>query len=285
MLRLTNLWPKKSVCIVPALLYGAGVFLVGSSCVMTKAHGNKLETRLETLENEIAKLQRVRHDMELLLSGQATDVVDRLARLERQLQTFRESLSEDKDLNKDIQEELQNLRSELVETKALYKNLAISQQSLIERQAALAQKKVQVPSNAKDHFATAKKYYTDGHYDSAIFLFDEYLKKYPNDKEMMGQSNYVLGEIYKKMGDDEKTPESKENKYKKSVVSYQKVIELNNDAVLREEALFNMGIVLKAMGNKEGAKAAFNELISKHKKSKKTDEAKALLSELQNDTR
>ena len=35
------------------------------------------------------------------------------------------------------------------------------------------------------------------------------------------------------------------------------------------------------MGNKDGAIAAYNELLSQHKKSKRATEAKALLSELE----
>jgi TolA-binding protein len=267
----------------PVYLMIAGVFFGASGCVMTKTQGDKLHGQVQNLEDEVAKLQRVRHDMEVLLVGQVRDLVDRMARFERQLATLRESLTEDSSKSTELVAEVQTLRSELEQAQQHYKNLEAGQQSLAKNQQVLkeAHNKIRIPPLKEDHFAQAKKYYLGGQFDEAVFLFDQLVKNYPDEKDLVGQSYYLLGEIYRKLGDGEKSPEEAEKNYKKSVVSYQKITEMYKDAILREEALFKMGSVLKLMGNTEGAKAAYNELLLHHKKSKRASEAKALLSELE----
>src|SRR5258707_13254640 len=73
----------------------AGVFLLPMfGCVMTKAQGEKLAGHVHHLEDEVAKLQRVRHDTEILLA-KVRDIVDRIVRVEGQLAVLKESLSAD----------------------------------------------------------------------------------------------------------------------------------------------------------------------------------------------
>ena len=233
-----------------ALLMIAGVFFGASGCVMTRAQGDQLHIQVQNLEDEVAKLQRVRHDMEVLLLGQVRDLVDRMARFESQLRTLRESLTEDSSRSNELVAEIQTLRGELEQAQQHYKNLEAGQQSLVKNQQALkeAHNKIRIPPLKEDHFALAKKYYLGGQYDEAIYLFDQLVKSYPDEKELVGQSCYLLGEIYRKLGDGEKSPEEAEKNYKKSVVSYQKITEMYKDAILREEALFKMGGVFKADG-------------------------------------
>lgn len=267
----------------PVYVIIAGVFVVMSGCVMTRAQGEHLQSQMRNLEDEVAKLQRVRHDMEVLLVGQVKDLIDRMARFDRQLASLRDSLTEDATKNTGLVAEIQGLRSELELAQQNYKQLEQSQQALAKSQhsAKETHKKIPIPPVKEDHFAAAKKYYLGGQHDEAIYLFDQLIATYPDEKELVGQSYYLLGEIYRKLGDGDKTPQNAEKNYKKSVVSYQKITELYKDAILREEALFKMGGVLKIMGNTEGAKAAYNELLLQHKKSKRAAEAKALLSELE----
>jgi TolA-binding protein len=267
-------WAPVGIVAVGALFNGG--------CVMTKAQGDRLTEQVREIEDEVAKLQRVRHDMETLLLGQVRDLVDRIARLENHLATLRESLTEGSSRNTELVAELQNLRSELENAQHLYRNLEQGQASLAKNQNALkeAQNKIRIPPLKEDHFALAKKLYLGGKYDEAIFLFEQFIAAYPQDKDLTGQCYYLTGEINKKLADGEKSAEDAEKYYKRAVVSYQKIVEMFNESILREEALYKIGVVLKSMGNKEGAQAAFKELLTKHANGKRVKEAKKQLAEL-----
>lgn len=267
----------------PMRWFGMGVFLLPLfGCVMTKAQGDMLAHQVREMEDEMAKLQRVRHDMEVLLIGQVRDLIDRLAKLESQLAALRSSWSEGSLKNAELMSEIQNLRGQLEEAQHRYRNLEQDQQSLAKNQLALkeAQNKIRIPPLKEDHFALAKKYYLGGKFDEAIQLFEEFIKNYPSETDLCGQSYYLLGEIYRKLGDSEKTTAESEKLYKKSVIFYQKIIEQYSDSGLREESLYKIGLVLKTLGNKDGAQSAFKELLAKHADGKRVKEAKKQLAEL-----
>src|ERR1700688_3365883 len=227
-------------------IFSTGLFLLlSSSCIMTRAQGEKISLRVDSLESEVAKLQRVRHDMEVLLSGKVKDLFDRLARLEEQLSTFRESLYQGSSDNKELMAEVQSLRGQLEEARHRYQSLELDQKSLAENQHALkkAQEKVMIPPLKADHFALAKKYYSANKFEDAIYLLDKFIKEYPDDNELAGQSNYFLGEIYMKMAAS-KNDESEGLKfYKKSALVFQELIENNKQSGLKEEALYKLGLV------------------------------------------
>lgn len=286
---LNSPWKATNKTVVPGIFVApvysliAGAFLCMSGCFVTKAQGDRLHMQVQNLEDEVAKLQRVRHDMEVLLVGQVKDLIDRMARIERGLSSLRESLTEGSSKSTELVAEIQILRQELDQAKEQYKSLEVNQHSLAKNQQALKEvtNKIRIPPLKEDHFALAKKLYLGGQFDEATFLFEQLVKSYPDEKDLASQSYYLLGEIYRKLGDAEKSKDDAENYYKKSIVSYQKITEMYKDAILREEALFKMGSVLKQMGNTEGAKAALQELLTNHQKSKRAAEAKALLVELE----
>jgi len=264
------------------LLVLVGVFLCFSACVMTRAEGEGLAIKLRSVEGEMAKLQRVRHEMEVLLSGNMKELVDRVARLEGQLKTMRESLVEGTEKSSQLLSELETLRGQLEEAEHRYQTLENDQKSLMQSHLALkqAQRRVAVPPLKKDHFEMAKKLYANNKLDDAIHLFEEFVKIYGEDKDLAGRSYYHIGESYRKLAEGEKEAAAVEKLYKKSVVAYQKIIEMNHTPAMREEALFKVGIVLKALGNKEAALATFNELLTNHKNSKRVNEAKKLVAGL-----
>lgn len=259
-----------------------GVFLCNSACVMTRAEGDKLTLKLRTVESEMAKLQRVRHEMEVLLSGHMKELVDRVARMEGQLKNMRESLAQGTEKSSQLLSELETLRGQLEEAQHRYQTLEQDQKSLMQSHLALkqSQKKFPVPPLKKDHFEMAKKLAAANKFDEAIYLFDEFVRLYPDDKELVGQSLYSLGEMYRKLAEGDKDPGSAEKFYKKSVVSYQKIIEMNHASALQEEALFKIATVLKAMGNREAALATLQELLTNHKNSKRAADAKKLVGAL-----
>ncbi len=266
----------------PAQLLAGVLLLLSSSCVMTKAQGDILSQQVRDMNGEVAKLQSVRHDMEVMLSGQLRDLFDRLAKLERQFANLRESLLEGSSKSGELVAEVQNLRNQLEEAQYKYRNLEQDQKSLAENQMALteAQKKIAIPLLKDDHFGLAKKYFSNQKYQDAIFLLDEFIKEYPKEKELVGQSYFLIGESNRKIAEGEKVPEEISNYYKKSVLSYQKIVELYSGSTLREEALFKIGTVLKTMGNNQGAAAAFKELLLQNSKSKRAGEVKKILAAL-----
>lgn len=259
----------------------SALLLVGSGCFMTKSQGDKLTNQVRLIEDEIAKLQRVRHDMEILLVGQVRDLVDRIARLENHVKNFRESLSDGSSRNNELLAELQNLREELEQSQHRFRNLEQDQLSLAKNQVALkeAQNKIRIPPLKEDHFALAKKYYAGNKFDEATLLFDAFVKEYPEEKEV-GECYFTLGEINRKLAESNKSETDADILHKRAVVSYQKIIELHKDSPLREEALYKMGSILKTMGNKEGAQAAFKELLATHQNGKRVKDAKKQLADM-----
>lgn len=265
------------------VIFLAGVFLLLTpGCVMTKAQGDRLSSQVREVEDEIAKLQRLRHDMEILLVGQVRDLVDRIAKLENHLSNLRQSLSEGSSRNMEMLAEIQDLRNALEQSENRYRNLEQDQQNLYKNQAALkdAQNKTRIPPLKEDHFALAKKYFLANKFDEALLLFEHYIKDYPEEKEA-GDAHYFLGEIYSKLAVDASGEEA-DRQNKKAVIAYQKIIELHKgkDSSLREESLYKIGLVLKAINNKDAAKAAFKALITDHAKGKRVKEAKKQLAEL-----
>lgn len=261
----------------------AGLFLLSaSSCIMTRAEGERLSFQVKNLEDDMAKMQRVRHDMEILLSSQKA-TIDRMVKLEGQLSSLRDSLADGHTKNTELVSEIQNLRNELEQAQYRYQILEEDQKSLAKGQQAIKeeQKKGRIPQKMEDHFALAKKSHDEGKLDDAIFLFELFVNDYPNEAKYIDRSYYLLGESLERQGVLAKSPEDTIRFYKRAVVAYQKLVESFSKSPLREEALFKLGLVLKAMDNKEAASAAFNELLSKHKGGKRAQEAKALLSELE----
>lgn len=267
----------------PVRLLAAGVFIsLLPACLMTKAQGDVLSQQMREIEGEVAKLQRVRHDLELLLNSQVKDLIDRLAKLETQVRNVKENLKEGSSKNTALVEEVQNLRGQLEEAQHRYKNLEQEQKNLLINQVAIseAQKKISIPPLKDEHFALAKKYYTGDKLADSIYLFEEFNKQYSSDQTLSGQSYYFQGEANRRLAENEKVHEEAQKLYKKSVISYQKSVELNKTPAMREEALFRMGMVLKTMGETQAALAAFKELLNQNGKSKRASEVKKEMASL-----
>jgi len=186
--------PTKKVNIsfrkTPAKFFFAGVFLLSTlSCVMTKAQGEKLAGQIHYLENEMAKLQRVRHDMEILL-GQVRNIVDRIVHVEGQIIGLKESLSEDSSRSTDLRAELQNLRNELEEAQNRYRNLEQEQQNLARREPVA--KKIEAPASSEEHFQLAKQFHSDGKTDESIQLFEQFISAYPDERDLVNKSYYFF---------------------------------------------------------------------------------------------
>lgn len=264
---------------------GASVFFC-AGCFMSKAQGDLLTIKVRDMESEVAKFQRVRHEMEILLSGQVRDLIDRLDKMERQLVTVRETVHEGSSHSQDLVSEIQNLRGQLEEAQYQYRNLEKDQKSLAQNQLALKEEtnKIKIPPLKKDHFELAKKLHEAAKYEDSLFLLDAFVKEYAEkDKEMAGQAYFLMGENNRKIAENKKTPEEAEKYSKIAIVHYQKIVDLFKSSTLREEALFKIGTLLRTMGNNNGAKAAFNELLSSNKASKRAKEAKQQLASLKDD--
>jgi TolA-binding protein len=261
----------------------AGAFLSLSSCVMTRNEADTLSAKMRRVEEEVAKLQRVRHDVEVLLSGQMRDLLDRIARLESQLSSLRESLYEGSNKSNEIMAELNNLRGQLEEAHFHYRALEQDQKTLAQKQIALkqAQTKLAIPPLKKDHLDLAKKLQESQKYEDALFLFEEYIKIYEESKDKdIIHAYFGLAEIFNKKGEEQKIPEDAHKLYKKAIIYYQKLSEQKSNLSLCEESLYKMGLLLKIIGNNKAAAAAFNELLILNKNSKRANLAKKQLSTL-----
>lgn len=282
-----NLTTKSKIFFkAPLALASLGLLSVFfSSCVMTKAQGEELSFKVRRMESEVAKLQKVRHDMEILLNGQVRELIDRIAKLEIHLANLRESFNDGSDKNSELLAEIHNLRGQLEEAQYQYRNLEQEQLSLAQSQEALKKqsKQTYIPPLKEEHLAYAKKLFSANKFDDSIIALEKFIKEYKNDKDSVSQAYYSLGENYRKKAENENDKGQKDTFYKKAVVNYQKIVEMFKVSVLREEALYKMGIILKTIGNIEGAKAAFGELVSSNKNSKRAPEAEKELLSLANE--
>lgn len=258
------------------------VFLC-SSCLMTRREGEGLRLRIEQMEGEMAKLQRVRHDLDILLSGKVVDIYERMARLENVLSTVQESLFSGSEDNQKLLNEIHSLKNQLEEGRKRYGDLQKDQETLAEAQAKLSaeKNKIAIPALKNDHFGLAKKLYLADRLDDASYLFEEFNKLYKNDKDLYSQSSYLLGEIYDKKSALYEDEQQKIHFKKKAVISLQKVIEITQNKSIKEESLFKLSLLLAHLGNKEGAKAALKGLLQENPKSKRASDAKKHLVSLE----
>jgi TolA-binding protein len=264
----------------PVCVLAAGFLFNG--CVMTRAEGELISLKVDQLETEMARMQNMRHDMKILLEGQKK-TIDRLVELERQLPSLRESLVDGHSKSFELISEIQNLRNELEEAQNRYKLLEEDQKNLAKNQQALKeeQKKRKIPAKLEEHFLQAKKYYDENKTDDAIFLLERFVELYPKNTKFSDQAFFLLGSSFKKNAENT-DGEEKIIFYKKSAVNFQALLSDSfKKSPIKDEALFQLGWVLKSMDNNQGAKAAFKELLLKHKDSKRLSEAKAILNELE----
>lgn len=259
-----------------------GVFLCNLGCVMTRSEGENLTKRVRYAEHEMAKLQRVRHEIEVLLNGHVKELINRVGRLESQLGNMGEALVEGTKKSADLLSDLELLRGQLEEAQHRYQLLEQDQKDLLKNQMALskAQKKIPIPPLKKDHFELAKKLLQAKKIDEALYMFEEFTRIYEKDREYLGQSYFHLGDIYWQLSGQEKEFSNKENYQKKSVIAFQKTLEKKPSPSLEADTLYKVGLVLKALGNQDASLEAFNELILKHKNSKHLPEAKKQIADL-----
>lgn len=241
---------------------------------MTKAQGDSLTGKMHDMEGEVAKLQRVRQDLEILLDGQVKDLFERVATFETQMSALKHAIAAEAEENSRLALEIQKLRGEMEES---HNSSAVAQYSA--SSSASINKSRIIPDDQKEHFAHALKTLASGKHHDGIFLLEEYIKLYPSDTENVAKGQYELGETYRKLSETAANKDEKSRQLKRAVVSYQKIIEIKKSGDLREEALYKIGLSLKELGNTDGSKAALKELISLNKNGKRGKEAQKLLVE------
>lgn len=246
--------------------FGVFVILLWPACVMTRSQGDDLSGKMYKLENEVAKLQRVRHDLEVLLNDKVKDLFERIGTFESELSNLRFVLSENKDNYDRVLGELQRLQGEIDETKSRSYAMARSGNSA-------------VPADRSEHLKAAEKAFSQKNWSQAIALFEQYQKLYPDENETLAYTYVQLGEALREQalmlhGED------KIRHLKKAVVSLQKSLSHLSNEDKKAEALLKVGMCLKDLNNTDGARAAFKELLDKMPNSKQSKDAKKLLAEL-----
>lgn len=259
-----------------------GVFLL-PSCLMTQREGFELTKRTMRLEQEVAKLESLKHDLEVLLSTKVSDLFDRISRIENIIASIQESVFEGAKEQTQVMAELQTLRNLLDEAKNKYNILEKGHESLAKAQEKIREEKnkVTIPPLKSDHFLLAKKLYQAKRLDDALYLFEEFIKLYETDKDLADKSFFIMGDICKEKSDKEVDENIQLLFKKKAVVYWQKTIENSFNKSNKEEALYKMGLLLESMGNKALAKAAFQGLLESNKKSAHANDAKKHIANLE----
>lgn len=241
---------------------------------MTRSQGDDLSGKMYKLESEVAKLQRVRHDLEVLLNDKVKDLFERIGSFESQIASLRTVISDHQEKYDRVVSELQRLQSEVDEAKN--RTYAAARNGLTKNEG---DKGVVIPSGKNEHLKAAEKALAQKNWAQAITLFEQYQKMYPDENDALFKTHVQLGDALREQGmtqsGDEKT-----RSLKKAVVSLQKSLNHLSDDDKRAEVLLNVGICLKELNNIDGARAAFQEVLDKLPKSKKNKEAQKLLSEL-----
>ena len=94
--------------------------------------------------------------------------------------------------------------------------------------------------------------YKAGHYDKAIKLFNKALEDFDDNQFIKNLILSSIGYVFK------------ERKDYKTAAKYFEMIVAEPEAVMKDEALFNLGWIYDAIGNYDKSINAFNKIISDH---------------------
>ncbi len=269
------------------------VALLGSGCIVTRAEGDALRQDVNALKDETSRLQveaaEARAQRERLAKLDA-----RLTELEATLATLRQSDADAGVQLEKIVAEVQTLRGEVEEARHELGQQRETVESILARPpvavatAATAPKtedptKVtqisgqDVPADAKDHYAFAKKFFDDKQFAASAEAFDLFLTRHQG--ELGDNAAFWKAESYYQLGNGAADKGAKEKAYKQAILSYQRVLE-TPDSAKADGALFKIGLSFEQLGFEEEARVFYEELVAKHPKSPLVVEAKKRLKAL-----
>jgi len=278
------------------LLLVVSLLAAASGCLTTRAEGDQLRADVSALKDETAHLQTeladARAQRELTRKLEA-----RVIELEGTLATLRQSDADGgvqiEKLVAEVQAlrgELEEARHELGEQKATVESIlarppvAVATAATAPKVEADPNKPAQiggqdVPADAKEHYAFAKRLFDDKKFAESAEGFDLFLTRYASGSELLDNAAFWKAESYYQLGLAATDKVGKEKAYKQAILSYQRVLETPKSAK-GDGALFKIGLSFEQLGFQDEARVFYEELLSKHPKSPLAAEGKKRLAAL-----
>ncbi len=150
----------KNKVLISALISALFIF---NGCLLTKVQGDSLTVRINKLEDEMAKIQSLKHDLEILLNDQLKVLLQKVATLDDQVANFKKTLEDSLLNNQKLTQELQKLSSEMEIAKyALEKtlektNVPTAEQKIVDQKKALITYKNLLKDNSQPKEETLLK--------------------------------------------------------------------------------------------------------------------------------
>jgi len=266
-----------------------------------------MERQILELQKEVASIQAAREDDQNDMGRELDDTVQRIAVLEGTLRGLRQSDADNGIQMEKVITELQTLRgeaeniryqlgetrTELGETKTQLGETKKTVQDIINRPPPSVQAEVAAPSvpleekkpssereaipdDMKAHYALARTYFKKKEYVEAILAFDEFVVRYPKDKELLDNAYFWMGEAHYVRASEVKNKKARNKSYKKAILSYQKVLDFKGSNKA-DGALLKIGLAFEKLGFLQEAKVFYQEVVNKYPKSKLVKEAKKRL--------
>ncbi len=278
------------------LLLVASLFAAASGCITTRAEGDQLRQDVNALKDETAHLQTeladARAQRELTKKLEA-----RVIELEGTLSTLRQADADGGVQIEKLVAEVQALRGALEEARHELGEQKATVESILARPpvavatAATAPKVdtdptrlVQiggedVPAEAKEHYAFAKRMFDDKKFAESAEAFDLFLTRHASGSELLDNAAFWKAESYYQLGLAATDKVGKEKAYKQAILSYQRVLETPKSAK-GDGALFKIGLSFEQLGFQDEARVFYEELLAKHPKSPLAAEGKKRLAAL-----
>lgn len=278
------------------LVVVVSLLAASAGCITTRAEGDQLRADVDALKEETSHLQTeladARAQRELVKKLEA-----RVVELEGTLSALRQADADGGVQIEKLVAEVQNLRGELEEARHELGEQKATVESILARPpvavaTAATAPKVEndpnkptqiggedVPADAKEHYAFAKRLFDDKKFAESAEAFDLFLTRHATGGELVDNAAFWKAESYYQLGLAATDKTGKEKAYKQAILSYQRVLETPKSAKA-DGALFKIGLSFEQLGFQEEARVFYEELLSKHPKSPLAGEGKKRLAAL-----
>ena len=182
-------------------------FLLLQGCFLTQTQALTLQTKIEKIEDEMSKMQSLKHDLEIFMNDQVKMLIEKVAYLDSQVSLFKTNLEEAIKEKEALVIELQKLTQETEINKQSYENLL--QTSL--------KNETKYFKNAAEVLQESQSLIKEQKLVDAINLLEDFIKKYPHD-EQINKLNHSLAKILTDFSKNELNQEKKALAQKKAVI-------------------------------------------------------------------
>jgi predicted negative regulator of RcsB-dependent stress response len=144
-----------------------------------------------------------------------------------------------------------------------YAKIPLSGQERYQKALDLFKQAYGVRKSARALFYIANCYYELGRYDEALTTLSDFIKEYPEDKDLLPLAYEKLATAQLKKGNKQEALKTLDTLYRLP------------GSVYKDTALFESAGILESEGRKEEALAKYSEIVAKYKDSPFYEEAKA----------